>query len=53
MCETRAEGTQCSNLMRKQVWGRKPEAKRENAELLEALVLIPPALHAYMVLLFV
>lgn len=53
MGETRTEGTQCSSLMRKQVWGRKPEARRENAELLEALVLVLPALHAYMVLLFV
>lgn len=45
-------GTQCFSLLRKQVWGRKAEARRANAELLEALILIPPALPAYMVLLF-
>lgn len=31
--------------------GRKAEARRENAELLEALMFIPPALPVYMVLL--
>lgn len=38
---------------RKQLWGMKPEAKvTESPELLEALILIPPAVPTSMILLF-